>query len=429
MQIELKYGHSFRHLAISDKADVVFVQPSVLPVLPNVAQLLDRALDKPLHCQRLEDMEIPKSVSIAVPDETRPTPVKMLLPVLIKRLYKFFQNLKPKDVTIVIGGGLHSPMDHANIHRIIPPNLIQNCRIVVHDANSSPMVDFGMTSRSTPVSVNAVFSESELKLVIGQIDPHQFVGFTGGAKVAVIGCGAAKTIEGNHSLMFDERAWVGRLEGNPVREDIDEAGRMLGVKFAINVLLDPNKNVVGLWVGDPVSILKKAARMCAELYGAKLDKKFDIVVASCGGYPKDVCLYQAQKGLNLASHALKPKGKLLLLAACPQGVGDSKYYDYTNRFNSPEEVITDFEHSGFKMGAHKSYLFARTSKNFEVVIDSDLNRETLNRCQLMAGRAQETINQWIERFPGKPRVAVIPNANTTYFYDGQNNNSEKYSKP
>jgi nickel-dependent lactate racemase len=129
------------------------------------------------------------------------------------------------------------------------------------------MVDFGMTSRGKPVSVNAVFSESVLKLVIGQIDPHQFVGFTGRAKGAVIGCGAAKTIEGNHSLMFDERAWVGRIEGNPVREDIDEAGR-----------------------------------------------------------------------------------------------------------------------------------------------------------------AQETINQWIERFPDKPRAAVITNAKTTYFYNGQNNNSEKYSK-
>ena len=97
------------------------------------------------------------------------------------------------------------------------------------------------------------------------------------------------------------------------------------------------------------------------------------MVASCGGHPKDICLYQAQKGLNLASQALKPGGHILLLAASPQGVGDDIYFDYVSQFTSPEEVIRDFKSTGFRMGAHKAYLFGRTLVNYNVAVFSDLD--------------------------------------------------------
>jgi nickel-dependent lactate racemase len=215
--------------------------------------------------------------------------------------------------------------------------------------------------------------------------------------------------------MFDPHARVGRLSGNPVREDMNEAGRMVGIHLAIDVVLDSDKRPVRVLAGDPETVLAVGADVCCSVYGVKISDKFDVVVASCGGHPRDICLYQAQKGLNLASQALKPGGKILLLAACPQGVGDDVYYDYVGRFRTPQEVLEDFRRVGFKMGAHKAYLFGRTLDNFDVAIASELDTQILDRCLLRSAEPEAQIRQWIEDFEGRPRVAVIPNANTTFF--------------
>ena len=233
----------------------------------------------------------------------------------------------------------------------------------------------------------------------------------------VIGCAAPETIEKNHSLMSQPDAQVGRLAGNPVREDLTEAGEMVGIDLALNYVFDADKRVVHLAAGSPASVLASCAEVCAKVYGVAIAEKFDIVLASCGGHPKDICLYQAQKGLNLASQALKPGGRILLLAASPQGVGDDIYFDYVSQFASPEEVIRDFKSSGFRMGAHKAYLFGRTLVNFDVAVFSDLDpaswanatcgRPTPPPCSTSGWRSSE----------GTPKVAIIPNANTTYFYE------------
>ena len=165
-----------------------------------------------------------------------------------------------------------------------------------------------------------------------------------------------------------------------------------------------------------MAVLTAGAAFSEKVYGLPLDEPFDIVIASCGGEPKDICLYQAQKGLNLASQCAAEGGKILLLAACSQGVGDDNYQQYVRQFASPVEQMLEFEHKGFRMGAHKAFLFSRTLTRFEVVVDSDMDAETLAECHLRKGDAQTTVDGWIRAAAKPPRIAVVPNANTTYFY-------------
>jgi len=419
MRVELKYGNGKRSLVIPPKASVSVLSPPNLPICKSIGKALNHELDYPLDCKSFGEMLrriAPERVAIAVPDESRPAPLKQLLPIVLERIHATLPGLDSSAITIILGGGLHQPLDIEGRERIIPPEISAGCRVVSHDAIGAPMVDLGVTSRGAPVRINAEFAEAELKIVIGQIDPHQFVGFTGGAKGAVIGCGAAESIERNHSLMFDEKARPGVIEGNPVREDIDEAGDMVGIDMVVDVVLDADNNVVELLAGKSTSVLREGAKTCAALHGMAVRDAFDIVVASCGGYPKDICLYQAQKGLNLASQAAKQGGKILLLAAAPQGVGDDTYFSYVTRFATPQEVLVDFRKLGFKMGAHKAFLFARTLANHDVAVCSEMDAETLAKCHLRAADPESTIEQWVAEFDGVPRVAVVPNANTTYFY-------------
>jgi nickel-dependent lactate racemase len=129
-----------------------------------------------------------------------------------------------------------------------------------------------------------------------------------------------------------------------------------------------------------------------------------------------MCLYQAQKGLAHAAQSVKPGGRILLLAACPQGVGDDVYLDYVSRFPTPQAALDDFKRLGFRMGAHKAYLFGRTLTAYEVAVASELDATTLSKCHLKSCDPQATLNRWVSESSTPPRVAVIPNANTTYFY-------------
>lgn len=420
--IDLKYGNGKIRIRIPENASAAVLQPQDVPVLSSVEEGLEEALNSPVGCQRLDELlarKRPRTVSIAVPDETRPAPLGAVLPRLLQRLRNGLPGPLPEHVTIFIGGGLHPPADRAAIERILPAGIAAGCPVVAHDARTAVMRDYGTTRRGTPVRINAQYAAADVRIVIGQVDPHQFVGFTGGSKGVVIGCAAPETIEKNHSLMSQPNAYVGHLEGNPVREDQTEAGEMVGIDLAINYVLDADKRVVRLAAGRPAAVLEACAATCASVYGVAIEERFDIVVASCGGYPKDICLYQAQKGLNLASQALKPGGHILLLAASPQGVGDDIYFDYVSQFTSPEEVIRDFKASGFRMGAHKAYLFGRTLVNYDVAVLSDLDPGILSKCHLRAADPMTILEDWVAEFQGTPRLAVIPNANTTYFYRKQ----------
>jgi nickel-dependent lactate racemase len=417
--VDLKYGDGKITIRIPQRASADILQPQAVPVLPSVAAALDRALSAPAGCEPLDELlarRRPRTVAIAVPDETRPAPLPALLPRLLQRLQAGLPGPLADHVTIYVGGGLHPPADRDAIERILPAGIAAGCPVVAHDARTAPMRDFGATRRGTPVRINAAYATADLKLVIGQVDPHQFVGFTGGSKGVVIGCAAPETIERNHSLMSEPNAFVGQLAGNPVREDQTEAGEMVDIDMAVNYVLDADKQVVHLAAGRPAAVLDACAATCASVYGVGIGERYDIVVASCGGYPKDICLYQAQKGLNLASQALKPGGQILLLAASPQGVGDDIYFDYVSQFNSPEEVVRDFKASGFRMGAHKAYLFGRTLVNYDVAVCSELDAGILSKCHLRAADPATVLEEWVEEFEGAPRLAIIPNANTTYFY-------------
>ncbi len=416
MDIALKYGRGHRTVVLPDGVAADVLRPSPLAPLDDPLGTLEAALDAPLETPPLAGRPRPASVAIAVPDETRPTPLGLVLPPLLGRIFATWPDLSPEDVLVIMGGGLHPPAGADDLARLLPPSVVGACRVMAHDARHSPMTYCGATSRGTPVEVNAAYAAAELKLVVGQIDPHQFVGFTGGAKGVIIGCGSVKSVQANHSLMFGQGAQVGVLGDNPVRQDLNEAGRLAGVDFAINVVLDPSKRVVGLWAGAPEAVVRAGAPLCDGLYGVPLTTEgYDIVVASCGGHPKDICLYQAQKGLNLASLCAREGGRILLLAACPQGIGDEAYETYVRRFPDPRAQLEEFREGGFRMGAHKAFLFSRTLTRFEVVVDSEMDEASLARCHLRKGRLEETLGRWLAEAGPGARVAVVPSANTTYF--------------
>ncbi|MBT8361890.1 MAG: nickel-dependent lactate racemase [Deltaproteobacteria bacterium] len=418
MTLELKYREGTIGIQVPEPLEFDILKPKPVRPIASIEQAFACAfsnLDKDAT-ELLSDLDSKQTVAIAIPDETHPLPTIEILPLVIDWLFEKIPDLLSERITILVGCSLKPPAEQETLERLVPPKIVQGCKVLSHDSKNAEMISYGTTKRGTPVLVNSVYARADYKIAIGQIEPHQFVGFTCGTKGVIIGCGGEQTIEHNHSLMFHDNARIGVLEGNPVREDLNEAGEMVGIDLSINFVMASNKEIVRVLAGRPLDTQREGAQTCAELYGVALEDSYDIVVASCGDYPKDISLYQAQKGLSLASQAVKPGGNILLLAASPQGVGDDVYFDYVSHFTSPEEVLADFRKEGFRMGAHKAYLFGRTLSRFDVAIFSELDPGVLQKCHLRSADPSEVVEEWVENFDGNPKIGIIPNANTTYFY-------------
>ena len=411
--LELPYGRGRLSFVLPPGWRPDLFRPSAVSLPEDPQEEVSCSLDHPLGGRRLEAFRNAGSVAIAISDETRLIPYPLILPPLLERLSRM--GIAPSSIRLLIASGLHPPMEEARLPSLLPSEILKRYPVVIHDARQDSLNYLGETSRGTPVFLNPRFLEADLRLVIGLIDPHQFVGYTGGVKAAAIGLAGERTIEANHSMLFQPGAMVGVIENNPVREDIEEIGRMMGIHWVLNVVLDEANRVVKVFCGDPVEVEKTGSQFCRSIYETKAAKEYDLVIASPGGYPKDLNAYQAQKALAHVTPLVREGGDILFLAECPDGHGDDLFYRMMVKYRTPREVVDHFKRARFKMGDHKAFLWCRSLIKAEVHLHSEMD-EGLARVLMVS--PVKTLSEVFERIGRKyaapPRVAVMPKANSTY---------------
>jgi lactate racemase len=411
--MELPFGRGKIDLPMPAAWAADLLRPHSITPPADPAGEVTRSLAAPIGSKGLESYRGMKSVAIAVSDETRPVPNSLMLPVLLERLKAI--GIPPSAIRILIASGLHPPLDSSRFANILSPEIIHNYPVSAHDAKASNLVFAGRTSRGTPVHVNPLFRQADLRVVVGLIDPHQFVGYTGGVKCAAVGLAGEETIERNHSLLFHPQAVVGEIRNNPVRQDIEEVGKLMGVDFVVNVVLDETNRLLKAFSGDPREVEKIGSEFCRTVYEIPVSREYDLVIATPGGYPKDINLYQAQKGLAHATPIVRQGGDILLLAECPDGHGEEVFHQTMKRFSSPREIVEEFPKEPFKMGAHKAFLWARSLAKAEVHLCSAMEENMSRRFMVNPARdLQETFFRLERKYPSPPKIAVIPKANSTY---------------
>lgn len=342
---------------------------------------------------------------MAIPDQTRPNISEKILPFLVKVLLE----KDAKEVRICIGTGLHRNPTEDEIRKLIPLHRNERIKVYINNALDKKSLSFlGHTRFGTPVWIMKHFAESDIKIAVSVVEEHQFAGFSGGAKAVAIGLGGEETISGNHSKMKFQRAKMGVIDGNPVREEIDEIGEMVGLDLLINSVLNEKKEIIGLFVGEHPHSHRMACEFVKKISGIPVKRLYDLVVVSPGGYPRDIDLYQSQKALAVAQEFCKPGGTIVLLAECSKGFGDEGgYVPVLERARSPEEVIENFDFSNFKVGPHKAFLIAQTLIKCRVKILSTLPAERLRN---MFFEPIVNFEEAIKEIEPKSSVCVIPNA-------------------
>lgn len=412
--ILLPYGKNHSQLNIPEgiALDVI----STVDHLPhlNPLQAVETALDAPCDSKMLTDFPHPDKVAIAINDKTRPVPHYELLHPLVDRLNKW--GIPNANIAFVIASGTHLPMPPNEFSTILPGQFLNNGHpIIAHNCDAkNEMVFLGDTPAGTPVWVNKNFYEADLRIVIGNLEPHHFMGFSGGAKTAAVGLCGRETIQHNHAFITHPDARLGCYQENPMRQDVEEIGKIIGVHYAVNAILDKDKKLIYALAGEPLAVMASGIPLSREICQVPVNRQYDIVIASCGGYPKDINLYQAQKAQTNASLITKDGGTIILLAQCPEGVGSDGYWQFMQDVHSTDEVISKFNRSKFEIGPHKAYLFARIAKRLQTILISDLNHQQVNQLMLTPALDINTaLQQVMANGPLHPAIAVLPYAVAT----------------
>jgi len=349
-----------------------------------------------------------RTVSIAINDPTRPIPNDLLLPPLLDWLQ--LNGIKEKNISFFIATGTHRNLSDEEISEILPKSIIQKYRTNVHNCDLAENMHYlGDSSARTPIYINKDYYVHDIKIVVGHIELHHFMGYSGGVKSAVIGLGGRETIQTNHKMLVHPLAKMGNFYNNPMRLDIEEIGKIIGVDLALNVVLDDSKQILAGFFGNPFTVMERGIRISQESCQVIVENDFDLVICSAGGYPKDINLYQAQKAITHACTFLKKNGTIILAAECIEGLGNEGFKSFFIGKSSPKQLISTFEKEQFSIGPHKAYQISIQTKDHKIVLISSLNAETVRKLFLLpAKNIKQGIRIASNFLPDEPKIAILP---------------------
>ncbi len=409
----IPYGRTKLTVRLDNSFHTELLAPAWVEAVADPMQAVREALSHPVGGARLADFAKARSVAIAISDKTRPVPHVLLLPPLLEALEQL--GIAPGAVTLLVASGLHAPMPASEYRQILPADLLPRYRVISHDAAAAEdLVSLGTTRLGTPVQVNRWFARADLRVVIGNIEPHQFMGFSGGVKTAAIGLAGQETINKNHALMLDPRSDLARYDDNPARQDVEEAGRMIGVHFALNAVLNESKQIVRVLAGDPLAVMREGIPLVLKIYQVRVAAPFDLMIASPGGHPKDINLYQSQKALGHASRVTRKGGTVILVAACPEGAGSRSYEAWVAGMPSHQAVIERFQGEGFRIGPHKAFQIARDAAPRRLLLVTQMPPELVQRLLLTSCPSLDAaLAIALQGLPPTARIGIMPCANAT----------------
>lgn len=373
---DFAYGRGRKTFELDDELILKEVRTETFPVMENVAEGVLEAIRHPIGLPSIEEIVKPgDTVAFICNDPTRVANSFDFMPVLVDEMNRL--GVPDENMKIVFALGTHREMSHEEMVEQVGENVASRLRMFNSVATKSEDFEyFGDTSRGTPVWIHKELCNVDHVILTGTIVHHYFSGYGGGRKAVLPGCAAMETVRVNHSFMLDEKAGLGITTGNPCYEDQMEGvslfakGRSL---FLFNAILNAKHEFLRMFAGDYVAAHNEACRFVDQVYGCEIPHEADLVVASCGGYPKDINVYQMQKTMDNAACAARKGGVVILFADCEEGSGSAVLEETFRRLKTPEAIKKELEEN-FRIGANKAFAITRPLSKARFILVSRLDR-------------------------------------------------------
>ena len=405
MKLEFGYGKTVQTVEVPEKNLMAVLTANPMDHQRRGAEAVRWALEHPIGSPRLRELAKPgQKVVIVTSDISRPLPSYDVLPSVLDELYA--GGVKREDITVVLALGSHRHHTEEEQRRLVGERCWSEVR--VEDSTPEDCVSMGVTSRGTPVDISRTVAEADFRVCLGNIEFHYFAGYSGGAKAIMPGCSTPEAIQRNHSMMVSEDACAGRLAGNPIRLDIEEAVTFCPVDFIVNAVLDEHKHIVYAVAGDVTKAHREGCAYLDRMYRKPIPHRADIVLVSQGGAPKDANLYQTQKALDNAKHAVKKGGTIIVIGACNEGLGSAKFEEWLTQSPSAHSMVERIGRD-FQLGGHKAAAIGMVLENARIDLVSEMEDDFVRSIFLNPQpSAQRAFDEAMERYGADATVIAMP---------------------
>lgn len=409
--MELKYGSTSFAIELPPERLAGVIIPSLSPPDKSPEAIINTALDA---CQStLSTFKPGEKVVIVTSDITRYTGSEIYLPLLMERLSR--QGVADRDMEILIALGIHRKQtDHE--HQKILGSLYGRIRVTDHECDDSAHLTLlGTTSNGIRVSINSKAVEADHLILTGTIGFHYFAGFGGGRKSVLPGIASRQACMASHFAVLNPGAGngknalatTGNLDGNPVHQAMVEGCAMAAPDFILNTVLAPDKQIMAAFAGDWREAHEEGCRFYSGRFAFPLREKADLVIASCGGFPKDINLIQAHKSMEYASQAICDGGVLILLAECRDGFGNSTFFNWFR--HKQLDVFEDALREHYEINGQTAYSTLIKAQRFKVILVSRFHEHQVEEMGMVPAHSlDEALSVAKGLLPPEWRALVMP---------------------
>ena len=348
MLVKLAYGRSGLQITVPDDRTTV-IEPEYVAGLDDEIGVLRASLRNPIRQKPLRSLVgKDQKVSISVCDITRPMPSRRVLPEVLGEL----DHLPRDQITILVATGTHRGNTPEELQEMLNPEVVDNYQVINHSAFDDEMlVGLGDTPDGIPVWLNRHWIESDMRITTGFVEPHFFAGFSGGPKMVAPGLAGFKTIielHGARLIRHPHSTW-GIIEGNPIHDAIRWIAQQTGVNFSVDVTINRDHQITGVFAGDLFSAHQAACSFARETAMRAVPGFFDVVITTNSGYPLDLNLYQSVKGMAAAARVVRPGGTIICAAECSDGIPEHGHYGkILSAGDSPRELLELINSPGYR---------------------------------------------------------------------------------
>ena len=419
MKVGLAYGKEKQWVEIPDHVHVQVVEPRYTEGVPDQIQSVKDALKNPIgHPPLWSAVKSDQKVAIIFSDITRATPYHILLPALLDSL----NHIPDHQITFFCATGTHRDATPEELVTILGKDITQRFRIVQNQATQASSHQYvGTTASGNRILLNREVLEHDLRILTGFIEPHFFAGFSGGGKALMPGMAHVDTIRHNHSIQNLEhpKARWGYTRENPLWEEVMEAAEFAAPVFLLNITLNRDKKITGVYAGNLRKSHQEGCARAKETAMVGLNLAFDVVISSNAGYPLDLNVYQAVKGMSAAERVVKQGGSIVLAAECWDGIpAGSDYETILSSVNSVPELMGFIKkHEPDLKDTWQVFFQAMIQSKAEVYLYSGLDVETVQKTHLKPVKdLNQLILKLLEKYGPDTRICILPEGPHTIPY-------------
>lgn len=343
-EFKLAYGNTVFDLTMEAETILGVLRPKELSSPVSEEDVVRQAMENPIGSPRLREIIKPgETACIVVGDMTRLwVRHHVMVSIILDELNK--GGIPDNNITIVSATGSHREQSAQEHIKLVGEDVYRRIKVVDHQCQAADLVDLGVTSHGTPVQMNSHVVGADRVIVTGGIVYHFLAGYGGGKKSIMPGVSSYQGVMANHKLALNPHGpglnpevCAGKLAGNPLSDDMIQAASKVGVDFLVNSIVNDDHKIALAVAGDLVTAHEKGCALVDEYFGVPISEQADLVIASCGGYPKDINFYQTYKTSHNMVPAMKKGGVGILLSESCEGLGNDLFYTICAHHPNNEE--------------------------------------------------------------------------------------------